>query len=161
MKSGTGDDPFAEEAPDDHDANEADASEADPDPPAEEAAPASGSAGTSPEGATSPSGAGASPGDGGGTDADAAGGAGGHAAEAADIPWVLRRSSVKDDRPNMTQFFLQDDTDRAEREFQRELEELLEKDVYLLDLREAAYRVAMDHPEEVAAVLREWGYDYL
>lgn len=78
-----------------------------------------------------------------------------------DIPWVLRRDGVKDDRPNMTQFFLRDSTDQAERGFQQDVENILDKDVYLLDLREAAYQVAMDHPEEVAAVLEKWGYDYL
>jgi hypothetical protein len=78
-----------------------------------------------------------------------------------DIPWVLRRSGVKDDRPNMTQFFLRDATDEAERGFQQDVENILNKDVYLLDLREAAYQVAMEHPDEVANVLEDWGYDYL
>lgn len=77
------------------------------------------------------------------------------------IPWVLRRSSVKDDRPNITQFFLRDETDRAERALRSDVEQILDKDVYTLDLREAAYLVAMEHPEEVAETLRDWGYDYL
>ncbi|WP_142861207.1 hypothetical protein [Salinigranum halophilum] len=76
------------------------------------------------------------------------------------IPWVLRRRSVKDDRPNVTQFFLRDETDRAERRFRGEVEERLDTDVYLLDLREAAYVVAMQHPDEVASLLGRWGYDY-
>jgi hypothetical protein len=76
------------------------------------------------------------------------------------IPWILRRRSVKDDRPNVTQFFLRDETDRAERRFRGEVEERLDTDVYLLDLREAAYVVAMQHPEEVASLLGRWGYDY-
>lgn len=146
MKSGTGDDPFAEEEPDDQedDTRESDAEEA--------------SAGSSPGAAESTTGGAAPPGSGPGADAN---GSSGQPVESADIPWVLRRSSVKDDRPNMTQFFLQESTDHAEREFQREVEDILGKDVYLLDLREAAYQVAMAHPDEVAAVLREWGYDYL
>ncbi|WP_254546540.1 hypothetical protein [Halomarina pelagica] len=78
-----------------------------------------------------------------------------------DIPWVLRRSSVKSDRDNVHQFFLRDDTARGERELRSEVERLLGKEVSKLDLREAAYLVAMDHPEEVAATLRSWGYDYL
>lgn len=77
------------------------------------------------------------------------------------IPWVLRRSSVKDDRPNITQFFLRDETDRGERGLRSDVEQILDKDVYTLDLREAAYLVAMEHPEEVAETLRDWGYDYL
>lgn len=152
MKSGTGDDPFAEEEPDDQ---EDDTRESDPDESAEEAAAP---AGSSPRAAESSTGGAARPGARPGADAN---GSSGQPVESADIPWVLRRSSVKDDRPNMTQFFLQESTDRAEREFQREVEDILEKDVYLLDLREAAYQVAMEHPDEVAAVLREWGYDYL
>ncbi|WP_254538890.1 hypothetical protein [Halomarina litorea] len=78
-----------------------------------------------------------------------------------DIPWVLRRGSVKDDRPNVTQFFLRDETDAAERRFKNEVEDLLDTDVYTLDLREAAYLVAMRHSDEVAQQLRSWGYDYL
>ena len=78
-----------------------------------------------------------------------------------EIPWVLRRGSVKDDRPNVTQFFLRDETDTAERRFKNEVEEIIDADVYTLDLREAAYLVAMRHPEEVAEELRAWGYDYL
>lgn len=81
--------------------------------------------------------------------------------DASEIPWVLRRSAVKDDRPNVTQFFLRDETDRGERRLKNEVEELLDGDVYTLDLREAAYRVAMRHPEEIAEELRSWGYDYL
>jgi hypothetical protein len=77
------------------------------------------------------------------------------------IPWVLRRRSVKEDRPNVTQFFLRDETDRAERRFRGAVEERLDADVYLLDLREAAYVVAMRHPDEVASLLGRWGYDYL
>jgi hypothetical protein len=77
------------------------------------------------------------------------------------IPWVLRRRSVKEDRPNVTQFFLRDETDRAERRFRGAVEERLDADVYLLDLREAAYVVAMQHPDEVASLLGRWGYDYL
>ncbi len=76
------------------------------------------------------------------------------------IPWVLRRRSVKEDRPNVTQFFLRDETDRAERRFRGAVEERLDTDVYLLDLREAAYVVAMRHPDEVASLLGRWGYDY-
>ena len=152
MKSGTGDDPFAEEEPDDQ-KREDDTLE-----PEANAESSPATVETSPEtDDSSGDEAGSAPSD---PAADSSDGSG-EAVDAADIPWVLRRGSVKDDRPNMTQFFLQDSTDRAEREFQREVEAVLEKDVYLLDLREAAYRVAMEHPEEVADVLREWGYDYL
>ena len=72
------------------------------------------------------------------------------------IPWVLRRSSVKDDRPNITQFFLRDETDRAERRLRSDVEEILDKDVYTLDLREAAYLVA----RRTGAKLAEQSKDY-
>ena len=60
-----------------------------------------------------------------------------------------------------TQFFLRDETDRAERRFQTDIEETFDADVYTLDLREAAYLVAMRHPDEVAAELRGWDYEYM
>jgi flagellar biosynthesis/type III secretory pathway M-ring protein FliF/YscJ len=156
MKSGTGDDPFAEEETDD---------QPDETPPEAESGGSSEGTPAAVEAPTEAAEASESDAETAASESSAAGaGAGAGSAEAvdsADIPWVLRRGSVKDDRPNMTQFFLQDATDRAEREFQRDVENILEKDVYLLDLREAAYQVAMAHPEEVAEVLRDWGYDYL
>lgn len=39
--------------------------------------------------------------------------------DASEIPWVLRRGAVKDDRPNVTQFFLRDETDRGERRLKK------------------------------------------
>jgi hypothetical protein len=156
MKPGTGDDPFAEEETDDRPDETTPKSEpeksAEGTPAAVEAPPEADEASES-DAETAASGSASAGADAGAGSADPV--------DSADIPWVLRRGSVKDDRPNMTQFFLQDATDRAEREFQRDVETILEKDVYLLDLREAAYRVAMAHPEEVADVLRDWGYDYL
>ena len=165
MKSGTGDDPFADDATDADESAEADGS-----PDAESAADAgseSGPASEAEDPATDASADGASGGDGDGDAADESGPSD-DPAEAADepddapaIPWVLRRSSVKADRPNVTQFFLRDETDRAERRFQSDVEEILDTDVYTLDLREAAYLVAMRHPDEVAAELRDWGYEYM
>lgn len=144
MKSGAGDDPFADDpvATDDQSDGEDDTTADDRDatgtaPPASADEPAA-QASAPPE---------SGPGDG--------------QLARQDIPWVLRRGSVKDDRPNVTQFFLRDETDRAERRFQSDVEDRLDRDVYTLDLREAAYLVAMRHPDEVAAQLREWGYDYL
>jgi len=142
MKSGAGDDPFGDESDGDsgedrtddepHSATDDGATENGADERTE-----SGSAGDRPTDDPSPT------------------------LDASEIPWVLRRSAVKDDRPNVTQFFLRDETDRGERRLKNEVEELLDGDVYTLDLREAAYRVAMRHPEEIAEELRSWGYDYL
>lgn len=155
MKSGTGDDPFAEELEEESDEPKPESDEPDPDLDIDqnEASEQATETETQSEGDTDES-ATANSRD---TDPEASTGQ----IDTQDIPWVLRRGGVKDDRPNMTQFFLRDSTDQAERGFQQDVENILNKDVYLLDLREAAYQVAMNHPEEVAEVLEEWGYDYL
>jgi hypothetical protein len=160
MKSGTGDDPFAEEPEEEPDEPEVE-QESGEDPELEhdqnDSSAQARETETAPDSAPDTN-----------TDEsvktgtrDTEPGASSDQIDSQDIPWVLRRGGVKDDRPNMTQFFLRDSTDQAERGFQQDVENILDKDVYLLDLREAAYQVAMDHPEEVAAVLEEWGYDYL
>lgn len=76
-----------------------------------------------------------------------------------DIPWVLRRDAVKDDRPHVHQLFVREDTDGKARRAESRLEERLGEDVYRLDAREAIYLVGMRHLDEVAALLEEWGYD--
>ena len=138
MKSGTGDDPFADPFEEDDDSAESEQVEDAEDVGDADTEPASEPDETNSSSEANP----AKPDD-------------------SHIPWVLRRSSVKDDRPNVTQFFLRDETDRAERRLRSDVEEILDKDVYTLDLREAAYLVAMEHPDEVASMLRDWGYDYL
>ena len=138
MKSGTGDDPFADDASNGEGPADSDA---DPDAATDVETPSDVDETSNAEGAS---------------DAENASDDG-----APDIPWVLRRSSVKADRPNVTQFFLRDETDRAERRFQSDVEDILDADVYTLDLREAAYLVAMRHPDEVAEELRDWGYEYM
>lgn len=151
MKSGTGDDPFADDA--------ADESEATTDA---DVAPDDGGDGNAPPDESADAGTPDEASDADGeSSADDASAAETSDDDAPDIPWVLRRSSVKADRPNVTQFFLRDETDRAERRFQSDVEDILDADVYTLDLREAAYIVAMRHPDEVAAELRDWGYEYL
>ena len=80
--------------------------------------------------------------------------------ERSQIPYTLRRNNVKDERPHVHQLFVTDDTDTAARETERGLEEILDTDVYRLDAREAIYRIGMRHPEEVAALLEEWGYNF-
>ncbi|WP_136602712.1 hypothetical protein [Salinigranum halophilum] len=147
MKSGTGDDPFGDlvsEEQRDEEASESPAEATDDEPAADVAVDAATATDGDADTETDTTSA---------LDVDGAGDDDG-------IPWVLRRRSVKDDRPNVTQFFLRDETDRAERRFRGEVEERLDTDVYLLDLREAAYVVAMQHPDEVASLLGQWGYDY-
>jgi len=78
---------------------------------------------------------------------------------ASGIPWKFVRDSAKSDR-EMVQFFLQTETQRLETRSQGELETMLDDDVLLLDVREAAYQVALEkHLDDVADQLREWGYD--
>lgn len=152
MKSGAGDDPFADEPTGNGTGDPADAEPDDPpDVAADDASDDQASAASAPDVADpAPEDTRAESGD-----------ATGDRIARQDIPWVLRRGSVKDDRPNVTQFFLRDETDRAERRFQSAVEDRLDRDVYTLDLREAAYLVAMRHPDEVADQLRDWGYEYL
>jgi hypothetical protein len=78
-----------------------------------------------------------------------------------DLPWVLERDSVKDGRPKTMEFRMRPETAEHRRDFKADVERELGKDVFALDLREAAYLVAMNHPGEVAEQLRKWGYDYL
>ena len=141
MKSGAGDDPFADDADDEQEGT-------DTDPPATESVPET-AEGT--ERSDEPS--------------ESTDGAGETATDSrpdeADIPWVLRRDSVKGERDHVHQFFLRDATARGERTLRSDVEARLDKEVSKLDLREAAYLVAMEHPDEVAETLREWGYDYL
>jgi|APHM01.1.fsa_nt_gi hypothetical protein len=132
MKSGAGDDPFADEV-DDPDGEQA----ADDEPVAETAADP--------------------------FDADGAASADETAtddtAQGSSLPWRFARDSAKDER-DMVQFFLQDETQRLEGRAQAELAERLNDDVLVLDVREAAYTVALErHLDSVERKLREWGYD--
>lgn len=80
-------------------------------------------------------------------------------AESEEIPYVLRRSAVKEGRTQVG-FPLQDSTITLEKEIQREVEDRIEADIYQSDLREAAYIVGLQHADEVADLLSEWGYEY-
>lgn len=80
------------------------------------------------------------------------------------LPYYQRRSSVKEDRDDVLQFFVQEETAEGEDDLERAVAEELDirtKDLYKLDLREAALLVAMEHPEEIAEKLREWGYEHV
>ncbi|WP_241981573.1 DUF3067 family protein [Halorubrum sp. GN11_10-6_MGM] len=77
----------------------------------------------------------------------------------ATLPWIHRRDGVKDDRDHKTIHYTEHTVKRERRELRPALEERLGDDVELTDAREAAYLVGMEHLDEVANVLREWGYD--
>lgn len=76
-----------------------------------------------------------------------------------DLPIMLRRASVKEDRDDVHQLFVYEDTAKIEKEARRELEDRFENDVYKLDLREAIYRAGMENLDDAEAILREWGAD--
>lgn len=146
MKSGAGDDPFAEDPAAESDGDEAETEHASGAESTDAEDPAMTGGGQQLEAVES------------GTESGSETAPSGSEPE---IPWVLRRGSVKGDRDNVHQFFLRDDTARGERELRNEVETILDTEVSKLDLREAAYLVAMQHPDEVAAQLRDWGYEYL
>ena len=73
------------------------------------------------------------------------------------IPYKFRRDGVQDGRDRVP-LFLQEDSKRAERDALREFEERFDGNVALTDLREALVKVGLQHPDEVAGHLEEWGY---
>ncbi len=132
MKKGTGDDPFADDEPEEPEEPEAEQ-------PGEQ----------SPDDAELTM-----------ADADPAT----SSTETTTLPYYQRRSSVKEDRDDVLQFFVREDTAQGEDDLERAVADELDirpKELYKLDLREAALLVAMDHPEEVANKLREWGYEHV
>jgi len=76
-----------------------------------------------------------------------------------DLPWVLTRGSITDGREQTVQLHLQQSTVDTQRETMRTLESALGEPVKKADLREAALLVGLRHGDEIAATLREWGYD--
>jgi hypothetical protein len=73
------------------------------------------------------------------------------------LPWIYRRNSITDGRAKTVQLHLQDSTLDREQTARSELS--IEETVNKADLREAAYLVGLQHLDEVASTLREWGYD--
>ncbi|MFB6164375.1 MAG: hypothetical protein ABEJ31_04375 [Haloarculaceae archaeon] len=76
-----------------------------------------------------------------------------------ELPYVLRRERVKDERPEVHQLFVQQETHDAAVEAERELENRLDVDLSRTDAREAIYRAGMAHLGDAEEILREWGYD--
>ena len=74
------------------------------------------------------------------------------------LPYTLRRDKVNEGREQVP-YFLRAEIIEAEDYLQDTLEDLLGETVYKSDYREASMVVAQRHPELVADVLREWGYD--
>lgn len=75
------------------------------------------------------------------------------------IPYIFKRDSVQEDRERVP-LFLMEETKGAERKLKADLEEELDDNVALTDIREATYLVGMNHLSEVVSQLEDWGYDY-
>lgn len=75
-----------------------------------------------------------------------------------DLPWIYARDSITDGRSKTVQLHLQESTIENQREAKTAVENELGDTVKKADLREAALLVGMTHVDEVADVLREWGY---
>lgn len=75
------------------------------------------------------------------------------------LPYIFQRDGVKDDR-SMIQYFLREEAANLEDDIQQAVEEEIGTDVYITDVREAMVHVAAKHPNEVANILREWGYRF-
>ena len=71
--------------------------------------------------------------------------------------WALGRNGVNDGRPEKKTFFLQEQILRLEEECRSEVNEILEGDVPLTDMRELALIIAYHHPQRIAEAAREWG----
>ena len=75
------------------------------------------------------------------------------------FPLKLRRNTVKDERPEIHQVYVQAGTDRRARLAEGQLERELGEEVYRLDAREAIYLAGLQNLDDAAAILRKWGYD--
>jgi len=74
-----------------------------------------------------------------------------------DMPYLITRSRVKENRA-MISYFLRPETRQRVEEAHETVEQELETDVQTLDLREALVLVGLDNIEEVADTLRDFGY---
>jgi len=136
MKSGAGDDPFADDDDQEDDVHE-DSSNPAPEPHHEDLHEET----SEPDSTSAMPGIPDHPGD-----------------VEATLPWIHRRDGVKDDRSHKTVHYTEHTLKRERRELLGAVEDELGEDVELTDAREAAYLVGMDHVEEVADLLQEWGY---
>lgn len=75
------------------------------------------------------------------------------------LPYILRRDKVKDERPEVHQLFVQEETHSAAISAERELEDRISDDLSRTDAREAIYRAGMQHLDDAEEILRRWGYD--
>jgi hypothetical protein len=89
--------------------------------------------------------------------ADSTDAASDQATQSIQIPYKFRRDGVQDGR-NRVPLFLHEETQTAERDALRELEDRFGDDVSLTDLREGLVKAGLQHLDEVETQLEEWGY---
>ncbi|MDT3437282.1 hypothetical protein [Haloarcula sp. 1CSR25-25] len=81
-----------------------------------------------------------------------------------EIPYVIRRQTVKEDRDNEHVAFLRDEYAELEDQVRADVADELDmrsKDVSVTDLREAFVELAAENPDAVASILESWGYEHL
>ncbi|MHC3381490.1 hypothetical protein [Haloarcula sp. H-GB5] len=81
-----------------------------------------------------------------------------------EIPYVIRRQTVKEDRDNEHVAFLRDEYAELEDQVRADVADELSmrsKDVSVTDLREAFVELAAENPDTVASILERWGYEHL
>lgn len=74
-----------------------------------------------------------------------------------DLPYVIIRNKVKEDR-EMVSYFLRPETQEMEEKVERIVSEEIDADVMKTDIREALVRVGAKHVDEVIELLRTSGY---
>lgn len=81
-----------------------------------------------------------------------------------EIPYVVRRQTVKEERQNEHVAFLRDEYAELEGKIldgvANELD-MRSKKVSVTDLREAFVELGNRHQEELAEILEDWGYEHL
>jgi len=143
MKEGPGDDPFAEDGDTEESEEQAD-SEPDPDPEPE----------LEPESEPEPDGA----------QADDQRSEPSSTVSTSDIPYVVRRQTVKEERQNEHVAFLRDEYAELEGDILDGVADELDmrsKEVSVTDLREAFVELGNRHQQELAEILEDWGYEHL
>ena len=74
-----------------------------------------------------------------------------------ELPWLYARNGITDGRARTVQLHLQQSTINREQDALRDVP--ISETTNKADLREAAYLVGLANLDDVAAQLREWGYD--
>lgn len=162
MKTGAGEDPFADDDPDDEPETSDDDSET-----IEDTEAAAGGHRSEGSGSTTRQGEHAvrsQPQDTGGSETTTDRGTDSDRMSPSDLPYIARRNAsgqnVKAGRETRRLFELRPEIAELESSFMDELEGELDADVPKTDAREAALAVVYERPELVAARLEEWGVNY-